>query len=187
MEYINKEKLINSILYFTKKVKYPGKTKICKLLFNLDFIHFKETGKSVTGLDYYAWERGPVPKSLFYKLSGDIISEEFQLYIGVIKREKLHEICSKQKPNLSVFSKREKRILEEVAEIYKFAKAEEMTEISHLKEKPWYTTLKTKGETKKIDYMLALDDTAESISKEEATVRQKFIKETHEMLDHDRT
>ena len=186
MEYINKEKLINSILYFTKKVKYPGKTKMCKLLFNLDFTHFKETGKSVTGLDYYAWERGPVPKSLFYKLSGDIISEEFQQYIEVIKREKLHEIYPKKKPNLSVFSKREKRILEEVAEIYKYAKAKDMTEISHLKGKPWYTTLKSKGE-KKIDYMLALDDTVESINKEGATVRQKFIQETYEMLDNVRT
>jgi len=186
MEYINKEKLINSILYFTKKVKYPGKTKICKLLFNLDFTHFKEAGKSVTGLEYYAWERGPVPKSLFYKLSGDIISEEFQQYIEVIKREKLHEIYPKKKPNLSVFSKREKRILEEVAEIYKYAKAKDMTEISHLKGKPWYTTLKSKGE-KKIDYMLALDDTVESINKEEATVRQKFIQETYEMLDNVRT
>jgi len=186
MEYINKEKLINSILYFTKKVNFPGKTKICKLLFYLDFTHFKETGKSVTGLDYYAWEMGPVSKSLFYKISGDIISEEFQPYIEVIKRDKLHEICSKKKPDLSVFSKREKRILEEVAEIYKYAKAKEMTEISHLKEKPWYVTLKSKGE-KKIDYMLALDDTVESINKEEATVRQKFIQETHEMLDNART
>ena len=186
MEYINKEKLINSILYFTKKVKYPGKTKICKLLFNLDFTHFKEAGKSVTGLEYYAWERGPVPKSLFYKLSGDIISEEFQQYIEVIKREKLHEIYPKKKPNLSVFSKREKRILEEVAEIYKYAKAKDMTEISHLKGNPWYTTLKSKGE-KKIDYMLALDDTVESINKEGATVRQKFIQETYEMLDNART
>jgi hypothetical protein len=35
--------------------------------------------------------------------------------------------------------------------------------------------------------MLALDDTVESISKEEATVRQKFIQETYEMLDNDRT
>ena len=182
MEYVNMEKLINSILYFIKKVKYPGKTKICKLLFTLDFTHFKETGKSVTGLDYYAWERGPVPRSLFYKLSGDVISEEFQPYIVVIKREKLHEICSNQKPNLSVFSKREKRILGEVAEIYKSAKAEEMTEISHLKEKPWYTTLKKKGEKKKIDYMLAIDDTARSINKEEAQIRQRFIQETHEML-----
>ena len=99
----------------------------------------------------------------------------------------MHEIFSKKKPDLSVFSKREKRILGEVAEIYKFAKAEEMTEISHLKENPWYTTLKSKGEKKKIDYMLAIDDTVESISKEEATVRQKFIEETHKMLDHDRT
>jgi len=186
MEYINKEKLINSILYFIKKVKYPGKTKICKLLFNLDFTHFKETGKSVTGLDYYAWERGPVPKSLFYELSGDTISEEFQQYIEVIKREKLHEIYSKKKSNLSVFSKREKRILEEVAEIYKYAKAKDMTQISHLKGKPWYTTLKSKRE-KKIDYMLALDDTIESINKEEASVRQKFIQETHEMINYGRT
>ncbi|MCK4554722.1 DUF4065 domain-containing protein [Candidatus Parcubacteria bacterium] len=31
---------------------------MCKLLYNLDYTHFKETGKSVTGLDYYAWEIG---------------------------------------------------------------------------------------------------------------------------------
>lgn len=187
MEYINKEKLINSILYFVKNVKYPGKIKICKLLFNLDFAHFKQTGKSVTGLDYYAWEKGPVPESLFNKLREDMISEEFQPYLIIIKRDTLHEICPKQKPNMEVFSKREKNILEEIAEIYKNTKAEDMIKISHLKGKQWDTTLKSKGESKKIDYMLALDDTAESISKEEATIRQKFIQETHEMLDHDRT
>jgi len=181
MEYINKEKLINSILYFTKQVKYPGKTKICKLLFSLDFTHFKETGKSVTGLDYYAWERGPVPKSLFYKLSGDIISEEFQPYFIIIKRERLHEIFPRQEPNLTVFSKREKRILEEIVEIFKSTKAKDMTEISHLKGKPWDTTLKSRG-LKKIDYMLAIDDTAQSINKEEAKLRQRFIQETYEML-----
>jgi len=182
MEYINQEKLINSILYFTKKVKYLGKTKLCKLLYNLDYTHFKETGKSVTGLDYYAWEKGPVPKSLFNKLRGDIISEEFQPYIVVIKRDKLQEIHPRRKPDMTVFSIREQRILQEVAEIYKYTKAKDMTEISHLKGKPWDTTLKSKGESKKIDYMLAIDNTTESISKEEAKTRQKFIEETHEML-----
>lgn len=182
MKYINKEKLINSILYFTKKVKYPGKTKIFKLLFNLDFTHFKETGKSVTGLDYYAWEQGPVPISLFNKLRGEIISDDFQPYLVIVKRDKLHEICPKQQPNMEVFSKREKRILEEVAEIFKPTKAKDMTEISHLKGKPWDTTLKSRGRSKKIDYMLAIDDTAQSINKEEAKVRQRFIQETHEML-----
>ena len=182
MEYINKEKLINSVLYFAKKVKYPGKTKIFKLLFNLDFTHFKETGKSVTGLDYYAWEKGPVPTSLFNKLRGDIISDEFQSYFVIIKREKLHEICPKQQPDMTVFSKREKRILEEVVEIFISTKAKDMTEVSHLKGKSWDTTLKIRGRSKKIDYMLAIDDTAKSINKEEAKVRQRFIQETYEML-----
>lgn len=182
MEYINKEKLINSVLYFTKKVKYPGKTKICKLLFNLDFAHFKETGKSVTGLDYYAWEKGPVPTSFFNKLRGEIISDEFQPYLVIIKRDKLHEICPKREPNMEVFSKREKNILEKVAEIFRSTKAKDMTEISHLKGNPWDTTLKSRGRFKKIDYMLAIDDTAQSINKEEAKVRQRFIQETHKML-----
>lgn len=86
---------------------------------------------------------------------------------------------------MTVFLIREKRILQEVAEIYKYTKAKDMTEISHLKGKPWGTTLKSKGESKKIDYMLAIDNTTESISKEEAKTRQRFIEETHEMLIND--
>jgi hypothetical protein len=27
----------------------------------VDFTHFRETGRSVTGLDYQAWKMGPVP------------------------------------------------------------------------------------------------------------------------------
>ncbi|MFC1858011.1 Panacea domain-containing protein [Thermodesulfobacteriota bacterium] len=41
-----------------------------KLLYFLDFIHFKHTGKSVTGLDYYAWQMGPVPRDLYEEISG---------------------------------------------------------------------------------------------------------------------
>jgi uncharacterized phage-associated protein len=46
-----------------------------KLLYFLDFIHFKQTGKCVTGLDYYAWKRGPVPKKLFDEISGDVSAD----------------------------------------------------------------------------------------------------------------
>jgi len=43
--------------------QYPefGKTKLFKLLYLLDFHHFRETGRSVTGLEYRAWKHGPVP------------------------------------------------------------------------------------------------------------------------------
>src|SRR5262245_53794223 len=61
-------KLLNAILFFVKKVKFPSKVKIFKLLFFLDFEHFKQTGRSVTNLDYYAWDFGPVPKDFFIEL-----------------------------------------------------------------------------------------------------------------------
>ncbi len=63
-------KIINAIVYFANNTKYCGKTKLLKLLYFLDFRHFKETGKSVTGLDYYAWNMGPVPKDVYEELSG---------------------------------------------------------------------------------------------------------------------
>ena len=61
----NREKLINTIIYFADKVDKCGKVKLFKLLYFLDFEHYKLTGRSVTGLDYYAWKMGPVPVALY--------------------------------------------------------------------------------------------------------------------------
>src|SRR3972149_1376061 len=60
-----REKLINAIIFFADNTRFLGKTKLCKLLYFLDFGHFKETGRSVTGMDYYAWKMGPVPVDLY--------------------------------------------------------------------------------------------------------------------------
>ncbi len=57
----DREKLINVIVYFGRNTRFCGKTKLFKLLYLLDFQHFRATGRSVTGLDYRAWELGPVP------------------------------------------------------------------------------------------------------------------------------
>jgi hypothetical protein len=46
-----RDKLINAIIFFAKNTRFLGKTKLCKLLYFLDFEHFKETGRPVTGLD----------------------------------------------------------------------------------------------------------------------------------------
>lgn len=64
----NREKLLNAIIYFLKNTKYCGLTKLCKLLYYLDFMHFRETGRAVTGLDYFAWDFGPVPQTLYFEL-----------------------------------------------------------------------------------------------------------------------
>jgi hypothetical protein len=46
-----REKLINAILYFAHETKYLGKFKLFKLLYLLDFEHFRLTSHSVTELD----------------------------------------------------------------------------------------------------------------------------------------
>lgn len=182
MEIINNKKLVNCILYFAKRVKYFGKTKLYKLLYNSDFIHFKETGYSITGLNYYAWRESPVPATLYHKLKKDILPEEFQKFIEIIKLgrdKKIHKIYPKVEPDMSVFSKREKRILEKIAKYFKDYKANRITEISHLKGKPWDKTKRAEGKTKKIDYILSLDDTPESITVEEAKEKQMMVEKMY--------
>lgn len=60
----DREKLIQAIVYFASQTKYCGKIKLFKLLYLLDFEHFRQTGKSVTGFEYQAWVFGPVPIDL---------------------------------------------------------------------------------------------------------------------------
>ncbi|PVD51071.1 hypothetical protein DC498_16790 [Terrimonas sp.] len=56
------EKVNNMVLYFAEKVK-PFKTKLNKLLFYADFLHFRKTCFSISGLTYQAIQKGPVPKN----------------------------------------------------------------------------------------------------------------------------
>lgn len=59
-----REKLINAFIYFVRNTKRCHKLKLFKLLSFLDFEHYRQTGRSVTGLRYDAWPMGPVPSEL---------------------------------------------------------------------------------------------------------------------------
>src|SRR3546814_1170371 len=47
----------------------------------LDFEAYRTLGKSVTGLDYYAWDKGPIATDLWGEW--DQPSEDFQAAIGI--------------------------------------------------------------------------------------------------------
>lgn len=165
----HREKLINASIYFVQHTKDCSKVKLFKLLYCLDFLHFKQTGKSVTGLEYLACDVAPVPcgqnKKLLEMLSLDV--ETFQ------------KIYPQKIFNFEFFTKREKRLLELLAETFQDAKAEDMNMSAYLKNDPWGKTLKEKGSRALIDYLLAIDsDDPESISYEEAVYR---ISEREEM------
>jgi len=168
----HREKLINAIIYFAKNTTYCGKTKLLKLLYFLDFYQFKQTGKSVTGLDYFAWKMGPVPKELFEELSGNM-KPDMKAAIEDLPKEGFQQIRPKKKFDNQYFSKKEMKLLDDISFIFKDANADDMVEITHLKNEPWERTLKEKGEFQKIDYMLAVDSEIASMSYEEAKERME--------------
>jgi uncharacterized phage-associated protein len=175
----HREKLINAIIFFANNTKYCGKTKLLKLLYFLDFFHFKQTGKSVTGLDYFAWEMGPVPKELFEELSGDI-KPDMKNAIHELAAEGFQQISTKKGFDDRYFSKKEMKLLKDISYIFKDAQADAMVESTHLKNEPWEETLKEKGLFQKIDYMLAIDSDLISLPYKEAKER---VEERTEMYN----
>jgi len=180
----HREKIINAIIYFAKNTKYCGKTKLLKLLYFLDFSHFKQTGKSVTGFEYFAWNMGPVPKVLFEELSGNM-KPDMKNAIEDLPVEGFQQIKPKKKFEDKYFSKKEIKLLKDISFIFKNAKADDMVESSHLKNEPWDRTLKEKGEFQKIDYMLSIDSEVVSLSYNEARDRMEEISEVHKLFGAD--
>lgn len=156
-----REKLANAIVFFVRNTKYCGITKLFKLLYFLDFLHFKETGRSVTGLDYVVWPKGPAPKELWHEIKAgvkDVLAKSVEfIKPDPAEDRQLTKILVKSKFDGNYFSRRETRILEQLAEIYQDARAEDMVEVTHLRGAPWDVTMKKTGRDSPISYFLALD------------------------------
>lgn len=174
-----REKLINAIIYFAKGTKYCGKIKILKLLSELDFEHFKQTGRSATGLDYSAWPMGPVSLELFEELSGKMRPDLAEA-IKIVPVGELQQIVPQKPFNSKYFTKREKKLLSNFVEIFRDATAEQMKGSSHREGGPWDRTVKEKGLQQPIDYFMALDDSQGSLSRDEAAERVREREEMHQ-------
>ena len=173
-----REKLLNAMIFFLKKTKKCGKLKILKLLYFLDFIHFKQTGRSVTDLRYFAWEKGPVARELYYEIAKP--KDDLKDHIAILPSApgELLKMIPRKKFDSKYFSKRELKIMALIADLFKDANADDMSEISHLQNQPWDKTKKEKGLSEEIDYMLSLDNTKESLSIERV---QEILNEREEV------
>jgi uncharacterized phage-associated protein len=178
----HREKLINAMIYFARNTLYCGKTKLLKLLYFLDFKHFKETGKSVTGQDYYAWDMGPVPKAVFEEISSAMRPDMQAAIHPLPAGEEFQKILPRQAFDGRYFSKREMRLLKDIAFIFRDAKVHEMVESTHFENEPWDRTIKEKGRLQKIDYLLAIDSRIDSLPIEEVVERMKERDEIREIF-----
>lgn len=181
-----REKLLEAIKYFSAKTKYCGLIKLFKLLYFLDFTHFRQTGRTVTGLTYNALPRGPVPVALYdeikakHSLDGKITIQNFsEVETETGKAYIPAKFEFKGKFDSRLFTKRELRLMEQLAFVFLEAKAEQMTDVSHLKGKPWHVTKSSQGIGAPIDYMLAMDGSDElQLADEEMIAR---LEEQQEM------
>ena len=136
-----REKLINAVLFFAANVDKCGKIKLFKLMYFLDFEHYKITGRSVTSMKYFAWKMGPVPVELDEEIEmpepdmADAVS--FDLIPVYQGRSQMLRINSKQQFNDQHFSKRELQIMNDLSRKYKSTNAEDMVEATHLENLPW--------------------------------------------------
>ena len=155
----SREKLINAIIFFATSTNFCGKTKLYKLLYFLDFTHFMEVGRSVTGLEYFAWPKGPVPVQLQDEFNNPPNDMTAAIEVSIKKTWQGHEMLEMiphHKFDASHFSKRELQLLEELAKEFRNNYAKDMVEATHLENLPWHEIYEVKGRKQKlIPYELA--------------------------------
>jgi len=142
------KKFANMIIFFLKQNDRAFTTRLNKYLFYSDFIAYKYTGSSISGYNYCALEKGPVPdnyKQLFYELWQENYVENIEQQIGKKETEKF--VPAKEFDS-SIFNEDELEIIKYISDNFKFKKTEELIKLSH-REKGWIENI---SEHKTISY-----------------------------------
>lgn len=133
-----REKLTNAIIYFRNEASARNRLKLYQFLYHLNFRHYAQTGRSVTGLEYFAWPEG----SVAVELDGEI---------GAL----LEEMNGEFDPG--VFTKREMKLMREIVEEFRLFSAGETLNSARLPGDPWERIfVQQGGERQKIPFEYAL-------------------------------
>ena len=138
------------ILYFAQDVVL--KTKLLKEMFYADFLYYKNTGSSITGLEYAKITHGPVPDNFDEIISTYVEQNLIEYKVEFIQDYENHKISNKVKLDKSAFMKEELEIMKKVKDYFKSFTSKEIAEYSH-NEKAFIET----EFSKKIEYDYAFD------------------------------
>lgn len=136
--------VITAMVQFFATEMQPYTTKLNKLLFYADFVHFKRHCRSISGLQYSALAMGPVPSK--YKNVYAYLEETHRVKIESIiiddniTGEKFHPV----EPAISaaVLTDDERSSLRTVADAFKNLSTKDLIERSHL-EQAWISNVNT--------------------------------------------
>jgi len=157
----DREKLINTIVFFARHTRHCGKTKLFKLLYLLDFRHFRLTGRSVTGLDYRAWQHGPVPFPLMQEW--DAFEPDLAAAVDVVPEPVFDYDRLRIEPKADFdeqyFTRRELQLMRELATRHRDEMTRPLVGLTHEERGPWDKIWDGgRGNDQRIPYALAVPD-----------------------------
>jgi len=125
----NLAKAREMVLFFAAYCK-PFTTKMNKLLFYADFLNYKRTSYSISGMTYQAIQRGPVPLRYdgLYGNVSDVVERKDEFFPNDVSGERL---VAKNIFNASLFSNEELKSLERVASRFRNTPTKDIVLISH--------------------------------------------------------
>jgi len=142
----NFEKLTEMVVYFSEQMQ-PFKTKMNKLLFYADFLMFKSSCFSISGVRYKAIDMGPVPcnyQSIFeYLINKGHINISYTEFPQGYTGEQFVPVKDRFF-NSKLFSKSELEVLERVSSLFKQRSTGEIIDFSHA-ETAWKENEKNKS------------------------------------------
>ncbi len=149
------EKFANMVIFFTNRLQ-PWKTKLNKLLFYADFEMYRQSGYSISGVQYRAITMGPVPNnfnSIFEYLSNNKYIEIHYIPFNDGGTGEQFIPNANSNFNSSLFSEKELAVLEQIAARFMNTSTSDLIEISH-KEKGW---IENKDQKNLINYKYSFD------------------------------
>lgn len=157
----DRERFIHAILFFAENTRYLGKIKLFKLLYLVDFEHFKQTGLSITGMEYRAWKMGPVPAALVQQW--DELDQDLAAAIDIVPERVIdyvrERVVSKVPFRPDLFTKRELKLMREVAQRHENQMSAAMIDVTHAENGAWSKVWNNgAGNDEVIRYELALAD-----------------------------
>jgi transcriptional regulator with XRE-family HTH domain len=138
------EKIAALVKYYALHLK-PFKTKLNKLLFYTDFIHYAQSGFGITGLGYTAIAHGPVPRN--YGSLYDTLFEQGFIEIEMIDTEQysgekflLHD----GEPDMDIFTDAEQEAIAWVLQKFGVLNTRSVVDASH-NELAWKDNIDKRG------------------------------------------
>ncbi len=140
---LNLELFKNAVAFVLKHMKSKSPLYLNKIMFYLDFLNFKNFGKSITGSRFVPMEYGPCPDQ--YQILFSYLEKN-----GVLIKKGKHDFVSNGEPDLGLFDDQEMETLKTIAKILKTKGEKYLFNLSH-KEKAFTET----GHARPISYELA--------------------------------